>query len=571
MKAKFSFFVFLIFFIPLQIYTQNAFAQSPNNLPEDFPEISIVLSNNPSPGYHFFNPVGYPTIFPDAIPYLIIMDNFGTPVFYQRKEHRCNDFKRHPNGNLSYFASNYPNPKHYILNDKYQIIDSVRTINYWPDGHDLQILTNGHYFVMGYDARIVNMDTVVPGGQPNAQVEGLVIQELNTENEVVFQWSSWDHMLITDANDHIDLTASTIDWIHGNTIEVDSDTTVMISCRNLDEITKIDRRTGEIIWRLGGKNNQFEFINDERGFSYQHAIRRLDNGNITLYDNGVYHEDRYSSSLEYELDEINKTVTLIHRYRNDPDIYGGAMGNAQKLPNGNTLVGWGFGTPNITEFHENGEMALVIDYPAITYRAFKFNWETTVFETDIDTIQFESLSSSDSVSSIITLTNNLDNPIEITSYHHHSDLFFIANSFPFTIPPHDTYEVTVGFNPQNAGESHDILTINSDINSDTLVQRIARQVYLQVDYPSTHPELEISEIADYFPNPNKGMLTLRFKKEGPKSIYIWNSSGSLIFKTGQVNEDVFQIDLKKERTGIYFIQIKLQNEEIHYNFKMIKS
>lgn len=91
----------------------------------------------------------------------------------------------------------------------------------------------------------------------------------------------------------------------------------------MDEITKINRQTGEIIWRLGGKNNQFTFINNTTGFSHQHAIRRLPNENITLFDNRNFPSLQFSSAVEYELDEQNKNATLLWEYRNTSDIYGG--------------------------------------------------------------------------------------------------------------------------------------------------------------------------------------------------------------------------------------------------------
>ena len=72
-----------------------------------------------------------------------------------------------------------------------------------------------------------------------------------------------------------------------------------------------NRNTGAIIWRLGGKNNQFSFINDTIGFSHQHAIRRLENGNISLFDNGNYHSPPFSRAIEYSLNENNKTATLV--------------------------------------------------------------------------------------------------------------------------------------------------------------------------------------------------------------------------------------------------------------------
>ena len=75
-----------------------------------------------------------------------------------------------------------------------------------------------------------------------------------------------------------DFTKDEIDPVHINSVAIDSDTSILISSRHMDEITKIDRRTGDIIWRLGGKKNDFTFINDTIGFSHQHSVSRLKNG-----------------------------------------------------------------------------------------------------------------------------------------------------------------------------------------------------------------------------------------------------------------------------------------------------
>ncbi|GIT32243.1 MAG: hypothetical protein Ct9H300mP2_3220 [Candidatus Neomarinimicrobiota bacterium] len=50
----------------------------------------------------------------------------------------------------------------------------------------------------------------------------------------------------------MDLTAQVIDYVHANAIELDNDGNILLSCRHMDEITKINHQTGEIIWRLGG-------------------------------------------------------------------------------------------------------------------------------------------------------------------------------------------------------------------------------------------------------------------------------------------------------------------------------
>jgi len=110
----------------------------------------------------------------------------------------------------------------------------------------------------------------------------------------------------------------------------------------MGEVRKIDARTGDIIWRLGGRNNQFTIMNDPLGgFSAQHSGRILDNGNLLLYDNGLRHSPPESRAVEYRLDATNRTATLVWEFRHNPPIFTPIVGSAQRLLNGNTLVGFG--------------------------------------------------------------------------------------------------------------------------------------------------------------------------------------------------------------------------------------
>ena len=60
----------------------------------------------------------------------------------------------------------------------------------------------------------------------------------------------------------IDIKGTGFDFPHMNAIDVDTDGHILLSSRSTSEITKINRDTGEIIWRFGGVNNQFTFAND---------------------------------------------------------------------------------------------------------------------------------------------------------------------------------------------------------------------------------------------------------------------------------------------------------------------
>ncbi len=342
-------------------------------LPLNFPFVQTTTFGTPSPGRIFLSNFSANA---SNVPHLLILDDDGQPVFFKPMHGSCLDFKMQPNGLLTYYDTFLG---YFIAMDStYQVVDSFRCGNgYSTDLHELRLLDNGHALLMSYDPQVVDMSAVVPGGKPTAVVTGLVIQELDEEKNVVFQWRSWDHFQITDAT-HENLTAAAIDYVHGNAIDLDQDGNLLISSRHLDEITKINRETGDIMWRMGGKNNQFTFLNDSIGYSHQHAIRRLPNGNVTLFDNGNFHATHYSRALEYQLDEVARTATLVWQFRRQPDDYGAFMGYVQRLDNGNTLIGWGAGNPAVTEVNPSGDIVfeLRFDNAVYSYRAFRYLWHS---------------------------------------------------------------------------------------------------------------------------------------------------------------------------------------------------
>jgi hypothetical protein len=331
------------------------------------PPLIVTINNDPAAGFLFTTPFnGYSS--------LVISNSNGTTYWYGTRFAFCGDFKKQPNGNLTYYDNLLF--KHFEMNLNYNIVDSFYCGNgYEADIHELRVLNNHHALLMAYDPQTVDMSHIVQGGDPNATVIGLIIQEIDENKNVVFQWRSWDHFAITDAL-HENLLDSVIDYVHGNSIDVDTDGNLLISSRHLDEITKIDRTTGDIIWRFGGLHNQFTFTNDTLKFTYQHAARRISNGNITIFDNGNWHTPHFSRAVEYLLNETNMTATLVWQYRKTPDVYGFWGGYVQRLDNGNTLISWGGTRPTVTEVKPDGTIAYEASYQQniYTYRAYKFNW-----------------------------------------------------------------------------------------------------------------------------------------------------------------------------------------------------
>ncbi len=366
------------------IFNERSFKVNSTDLPDNFPKFELKTANSQSKGKIFFYNLS--RLASESNRYLSIMDSTGSLIYWKQESNKGLNFTLQPSGYLSYWNEN----NFFLMDSSYNIIDTIGCGNgYTADWHEFIHLENHHSLLFAYDNQYIDMSQVIEGGDTNALVEGAVIQELDENKNVIFQWRTWDHFEITDASG-LDFTVSIIPYVHANALELDKDSNILLSSRLIDEITKIDRKTGDIIWRLGGKKNQFAFINDTEMFCRQHDIRRIKNGNITLFDNGECHNPPLSIVKEYKLDEENKTAELVWYLENPKNAYCGLMGNAQRLPNGNTFINWGLtsvtGSQNITEVTPNKEIVFELTFDesfVILYRAHKYDWDNDFIWTSI--------------------------------------------------------------------------------------------------------------------------------------------------------------------------------------------
>jgi hypothetical protein len=209
-----------------------------------------------------------------------------------------------------------------------------------------------------------------------------VVQELDVETgKVLFEWHSLDHVSLDET--YVDSSAdvrSGIDYFHINSVDVDHDGNLLVSARRTCGVYKIDRESGEIIWRLGGKKSDFEMGPGTR-FAYQHDARRQSDGAITIFDNGTttIHNGipkavEESRGIALELDEKKMTATLVAEYTHPDKLFADAGGNMQVLPNGNVFIGWGRARV-FSEFSKDGDLLFSASFPKYgSYRAFRFPW-----------------------------------------------------------------------------------------------------------------------------------------------------------------------------------------------------
>ena len=348
-------------------------------LPKDIPHFTVTSTpDETGDGYIFVAP--YEWLHPNEGSYLLILDSQGEIVYYKsvQDEYSTYDFKVQPNGMLSYYGQK--DSTFYLMDSHYQVVDTYQAGNgYLADLHEFQMLPNGNALFLVADSQTVDMSRFVAGGKQDATVIGTVIQELDPSKNVIFEWRSWDHIPFDESG--VALTGDSVDYVHGNALAQDTDGNILLSSRNLSEITKININTGEVMWHLGGKDNQFTFVNDEP-FGHQHDVRVLPDGNITVFDN-LSHPGA-SRGVEYQLNVNQMTATKVWEFSHDPPVFATFMGDTQRLPNGNTLMDWGapstdagFTYANITEVTPDNKTVfeLAFDRPFVSYRAFRFAWQ----------------------------------------------------------------------------------------------------------------------------------------------------------------------------------------------------
>ncbi len=344
-------------------------------LPADLPHFTAG-GPDPTPGYVVFG----------AGEYGLVIDNTGRIVWYHHL----------PGGaGLAFMAQSNG---HYVTQPRTTDPTNIQPwIEVDPDGniarslscgqnlrprlHDLIVAPDGGYWILCDESR--PMDLTSDGGVSNARVTGTAIQNVNfcdyvgyyyyygCTTTLDFSWSPFDHFQITDV-DASERAGPDVNWTHGNSIDLDTDGNLIVSFRNLNEITKIDRQTGEVIWRLGGVRNEFTFLDTPvPAFIHQHSVRFLAGGELLLLDN--LGDPTQSRVERYKLDEAGRTARLIGSFNAGPGVVTSLGGSVQPLPGGRTLAS--FGTAGrVLEYDAAGNIVWSIDGNAgYIFRAQRIN------------------------------------------------------------------------------------------------------------------------------------------------------------------------------------------------------
>ena len=245
------------------------------------------------------------------------------------------------------------------------------------DTHEFRLTDEGTALITIYNTVPYDLSSV--GGPQSGKVTEGVVQEIDVATgKVLFEWHSLDHVGLDESHQPLPATtAQAWDYFHINAVNPDRDGNLLISSRHTWTVYKLDRHTGAVIWRLGGKKSDFQ-LGPGVAFAWQHDPLPADGpGTFRLFDNEAGTGAPvlpYSRVIWVHHDDYTKTATLERWFKHPENLLAASQGNSQALDNGDTFVGWGQ-VPRISEFDRKGNLIWDAEFTGGgTYRAYRHEW-----------------------------------------------------------------------------------------------------------------------------------------------------------------------------------------------------
>jgi len=477
--------------------------------------------------------------------------------------------------------------------------------------HDLLRLPNGNYL------GIIETSSLgpIPIGEWTSLFQGLGFQANGVTiefpwvgdklvewdkdtKEIVWSWNIFDHFSMSD----FDQFGGTwneayfslhYDWTHVNAMTFDeAESALYISTRHLSRITKIDYPSGNIIWNLGHQmaSGDVELGNDI-GFSFQHSLQILENGNILTFDNGnlssEFRNTAQPISRAIEILTDGSSASLAWSYELPSDLFGFASGNAQKLANGNVLITTVGGGGRSLEVNQNGNVVWEGLYnlslpDGAVYRANRIPgihpgaysvMINNFMESDAD--QGVYLSSSNPEISF-TIHNEGGFPLKFSAHITDSQGWFNNDTIGFEISPSGSEVISFEGNITASNDSNpvELTVIPIDHKEKSkVVSVIGYTTPLELD-----EELSIKTFTLFKPFPNpfnpKTMIHYSLVNDQKCLIQVYDIHGKLVQtllnKTQPAGAHKIAWVANQQPSGLYFIKMTTESSTKNQKIMLLK-
>jgi hypothetical protein len=231
--------------------------------------------------------------------------------------------------------------------------------------HDLIREADDSFWIICDDVRTVDLS--MHGGHPAARVTAAEIQHVASDGALRFRWNAFDHLDVTDLPP-AERGGPNVNWTHANAIALTGDGTLLVSFRNLSEITAISIGTGIMLWRLGGARDEFGLSACCLPvFVRQHGVRVTADGHLILLDNLGTSGD--SQVRRLAVNPGSRTVQPQAAFSATPPVVAALGGSVQELPGGQILAAFGDGR-RVEQFDQAGNVVWRINGdPGYVFRA----------------------------------------------------------------------------------------------------------------------------------------------------------------------------------------------------------
>lgn len=261
---------------------------------------------------------------------------------------------------------------YYMLDAGYEIVHKVEAVgeNLHGDLHDFEITGDDTALFTIYNVTQADLTSMGMGRTKHGWITDSVFQEVDiATGDLLFEWR---------ASEHFDAAASFMthpfggyvrsipfDFFQINSVQKDSDGNFLISSRHLHSVMCIDGRNGDVLWVLGGIENEFKDLDDGEAtnFGWQHDARWVSEpeGTISLFDNSMAWPHVKASDSKgriIKINTLNRTATQVQTYTSLHGALSSSQGSLQVLQDDDgdrVFVGWG-SSAAYTEHSMDGQL-----------------------------------------------------------------------------------------------------------------------------------------------------------------------------------------------------------------------
>lgn len=195
--------------------------------------------------------------------------------------------------------------------------------------HDVGIGPDGHVLALDWEWQQF--------GPITYEGDALVLMD-RSSGDVIWRWSIFDHFdpitTPTPESANAGLSGVGVDWSHSNAATWDEARgLIWVSVRHFDSLLGVEYPSGDVrvvVGKLG--------LGGVGLMSHQHAPEVQADGSLLVYDNGNGATPPRTRVVRIAIDEGAGTAQIVETWQDEPAFFDFAVGDANRLSNGNLLV-----------------------------------------------------------------------------------------------------------------------------------------------------------------------------------------------------------------------------------------